>query len=115
MQIASCPRRSVKVGAWINVRALNDMAFDPDLSGTMILPIGKETDTVTTGKNIVEVIFELREREILIDHLGHLEGRLHVEGDPCDHTKGSKSDHDAWKFVAQFFAGEDQNISACGN
>src|SRR5438132_3391388 len=100
MKMSSCRGRSVKAGAWINARALNDTALDPDLGGAMILPIGKETDTVTTGKNIVEVMFELREREILIDHLGHLEGRLHLEGDLCDHTKGSKSDHGAWKFVA---------------
>src|SRR5437763_750593 len=71
---------------------------DPDLGGAMILPIGKEADTVSAGKNIVEVMFELREREILINHLGHLESRLHLEGDLCNHTKGSKSDHGAWKF-----------------
>src|ERR1700756_4306664 len=100
MQIAGCRRRPVKVGAWIHVSAQKGTAFDPDLGGAMILPIGKETDTVTTGKNIVEVMFELREREIFIDHLGHLEGRLRLEGDLCDHTKGSKSDHGAWKFVA---------------
>src|SRR5437763_5261752 len=105
MQIASCRRRSEKLGVWIDVRALNDTAFDPDLGGAMILPIGKEADTVSAGKNIVEVMFELRERENLINHLGHLESRLHLEGDVCNHTKGSKSDHGPWQFDSQLLAG----------
>src|SRR5258705_8938505 len=57
MQIAGCWGCSVKIGAWIDVRALDDTAFDPDLGGTMILPVGKETYAVAAPENIIEVVF----------------------------------------------------------
>ncbi len=116
MQIAGRWRRSIKICIWIGTtRALVNAALDPDLGCAMILPISKDAYAITARKNIVEVMFELREGEIFIDHLGHLEGWLHLERDLCDHTQRAQSDYSAWKFVAQFFAGEGQDISTGDN
>ena len=82
------------------MRTLINATFDPYLGSAMILPIGKDTDTVTARKNIVQVMFKLREGEVFPDHLCHLKSWLDRERDLCDHTKSSKSDHCACKFVS---------------
>src|SRR5438309_292134 len=100
MQIAGCWRRSVKIRIWLSVSTLINAALDPDLGSAMILPVSKDADAITTRKNIIEMMFELREGEIFIDHLGHLEGWLHLERDLCDHTQAAQPNDGAWEFVA---------------
>jgi hypothetical protein len=82
------------------VRTLIDAALDPYLSRTVILPVCEDTDAITAREDIVQVMFELRERETLIHHLGHLKGRLHIKGDFCDNAQRSKPDYGTCKFVA---------------
>ena len=93
-------RGTIKICTWGGMRALVNAALDPDLGSAMILPVSKEADAIPACKNIVEVMFELREGEIFIDHLGHLEGWLHLERDLCDYAQCSKSNHGPRKFVA---------------
>ena len=66
----------------------------------MILPVGEDADTVAARKDVIEVMFELREGKIFINHLCHLKGRLHVERDPCNNSQRAKSNDCARKLVA---------------
>src|SRR6476646_9723044 len=58
-----------------------DAPFYPDLSGAMILPVGKETDAVGTGKNVVQMFFQLSQRELFVNDLPPLNGWLQVASD----------------------------------
>ena len=69
-----------------------EAAFDPDLGGAMILPVGEEADAVAAEEDLVEMMFELGEGEIFVDDLGDLEGRLEVEGGFGDDAEAAEVD-----------------------
>ena len=77
----------------------------------MILPVGEETDAVGTRKNIVKMVFQLRQREILVNDLPHLKSWLHVERDLGDDTQPAQSDDCAGKPVAVFLPGQGHDLA----
>src|ERR1700712_5939731 len=68
-------------------------ALAPDLRHRRALVIGKEADTVGATGDLVEVRVELGPGEVLEHVLPHLEGRLHVEGDPGEYSERTEIDH----------------------
>ena len=68
-----------------------EAALDPDLGDVVVLPVGEEADAVTAEKDFVEMLFELRHGEVLIDGLGDLEGWDEIDGgfgDDADVAEG---------------------------
>src|SRR5690242_3911291 len=60
VKLLGCELRPVKLRREFERLAGFDTPFYPHLSGAMILPVGKETDAVGAGKNIIEMLFQLR-------------------------------------------------------
>jgi hypothetical protein len=90
-----------------------EAALDPDLSGLVMLPVGEQADAVAARKNLVEMIFEMRQGEMLIHRLRYLEGGLKIERDAGDDTERAQIDNDTREAVGVFLAGE-RNCLAIG-
>src|SRR5947209_9585130 len=58
-------------------------AFDPDLGGPVVLPVGKEADAVPASENVVQVLFEMVQWKVFVDSLRYLECGLDFESHSC--------------------------------
>jgi hypothetical protein len=100
MQVVGGRLCAMEICSGICMRALIDTAFNPYLGRTVILPVGEGTNAIAAGKDIVQVMFELRERKVFIHHLSHLKARLHIKGNFGDNTERSKPNYSTLKSVA---------------
>lgn len=83
-----------------------EAAFDPDLGGLVILPVGEEAYAVAAEVDLFEVMFELGEGEVFVDDLRDLEGGLEVEGGLGDDAEAAEVDDLAEELISILGAGE---------
>ncbi len=102
-------------GEWCGGGAGIEAAFDPDLIGLVILPVGEEADAVAAEEDLVEMLFELGEGEVFVDDLRDLEGGLEVEGGFGDDAEAAEVDDCAQELVAVFGAGEGVEVAVGGD
>ena len=62
MEILGSTFRSEEFGGRVKRLALFNATFDPNFIDTLVLPVGKKTDAVTTRFDIVKVVFHCAER-----------------------------------------------------
>src|SRR4051794_5256933 len=68
-------------------------AFDPDLGGPVVLPVGKEADAVPASENVVQVLFEMAQWKVFVDSLRYLECGLDFESHSCDYSQRAEAYH----------------------
>ena len=86
--------------AAVERRPLLDAALDPDLVDPALLPIGEQADAVAGRDDVLEVISDLRHRQIEVHVLSHRERRLHVQRDLGDDAERAETDDRRLKRVA---------------
>src|SRR5215471_17917548 len=93
VELRCCKLRPKEVRLQLGRSPLFHAAFYPYLCDPMTLPVGKKTDAVATGENVIQVAFQLSHGQILVHHLPHLKRRLHVKRDLRYHAKSTQSNH----------------------
>ncbi len=85
--------------------------FHPHLADAVILPVGEQTDAVAAGKDFLQVVLQLIHGQVLVDHLSHLKGRLHVERDLGDYADRPQVHHCPLESIAIPLPGENQHLT----
>src|SRR5574341_744648 len=81
-----------------------NMALHPDLIEGCIAPIGEQADAVRTRKEFIEVILQLRQRQVFVNILPHLKGRRNIECKLCDHAESAQTNNGTVKVLTVLFA-----------
>ena len=80
-------------------------AFDPNFVDPLVLPVGKQADTISTGLDGIKVLFHFSKRQVFVHVLAHQEGWLNIERDLCDYAQRSKPNNRPQKHFAVSLAG----------
>ncbi len=78
------------------------LALDPNLVYFFVSPVREQADTVATGHDRQEMVFQFLQGEIPVNHLFHLKGRLQVQRQLRDDSQGTQSHYCPVKFFAIF-------------
>ena len=76
-------------GGW-GVWVVFDEALDPELGQAGGAPVGEHAHAVAAGHDRGEVVVQHRQRQVLVDPLGDLEGRHDVQDQAGDHAEGAQ-------------------------
>lgn len=81
MQVATSALRAEKFVRGVSFVFPIEDFLQPHFVNALLLPVRKNTDAVSRSLDFVEVICQLRERQIFVNVLLHLKSRLDVKRD----------------------------------
>ncbi len=84
--------------------------FDPYLADPVILPVGEQADAVAAGEDLLQVMLQLIHREVFVNHLTDLKGRLYRQRNPGYHPDRTQVDRGPMEPFAIPLPGDRQRL-----
>src|ERR1700691_793008 len=85
--------------------------FYPYLPDLVILPVGEQADAVAASEDLLQVVLQLVDGQVLINHLTDLKGWLHLECDLGDNADCTQVHGHPLESFAIVLSGENQHIT----